>query len=169
MRKGWHLSPFIDSIKTIWSSLFVLIHRRLSWAKPNYGRAPVSDTGNWGENQATSFLQRKGYQIIGRNIRPNRHGEIDIIAKKNHQYIFVEVKTRRTEQYGRPIDAVTPRKRIQLRKAASVWLWQNDLREVHYRFDVIEVIGTPHTGLNDLRHIQEIDMTMTRAPYERIP
>ncbi len=133
-------------------------------------RAPVSQTGNWGEAIATDYLITHRYKVLGRNIRPNRHGELDIIAQdKDLDLHFIEVKTRSSDRYGRPIDAVNNKKRLQMRKAATAWLLKNHAIDRHYQFDVIEIIGNPHSPqAPQITHIQAIDMSMTRAPYERI-
>ena len=62
--------------------------------------------GRRGEEVAAAFLERQGYTILERNFRL-RQGEIDLIAAKDETVAFVEVKTRRTLDYGLPSEAVT--------------------------------------------------------------
>ena len=69
--------------------------------------------GNLGEDIACKFILNKGYEIVERNFYC-RQGEIDIIAKDNEFLVFIEVKTRKNENYGRPIDAITFYKRNTL-------------------------------------------------------
>ena len=61
--------------------------------------------GRQGEEAAAVFLERAGYDILARNFRTPR-GEIDIVASKGRMLAFVEVKTRRTQRFGRPAAAV---------------------------------------------------------------
>lgn len=138
------------------------------WFKPSSPRKQTGKqkTGAWGEACAAAFLKKSGYRIQGKNIRPNRHDEIDLIATKNNTTFFVEVKTRQTEEFGRPLAAAGNAKRRCLRRAANAWLRQNGGFERRYQFDVIEVIGSPEAGQPPcIRHIQGIDMTRTRSPF----
>lgn len=66
-------------------------------------------SGKRGERIAALYLQKQGYKIIEMNFKV-RYGEIDIIAKDKDTLVFVEVKTRKTYEYGRPEEAVNPRK-----------------------------------------------------------
>lgn len=61
--------------------------------------------GRWGEKIARYYYEQKGYQTVAQNWRC-RYGEIDLIAKKNGQYTFVEVKTRKSDNYGWPEESV---------------------------------------------------------------
>lgn len=110
--------------------------------------------GAWGEEHAAAFLKKSGYTILGRNVRPNRHDEIDIVARTGDTLVFVEVKTRRQESFGRPMTAVDKGKRHALNRAASAYLRKARYPDLFYRFDVIEVLGRPEEGLpNEVRHI----------------
>jgi len=98
--------------------------------------------GRWGEDVAADFLLRAGYRILGRRVRPDRRDEIDIVARKDESLVFVEVKTRATEAFGRPLSAVDSAKRKALNRAAVRYLRQLDFPRLYYRFDTIEVVGT---------------------------
>ena len=65
-----------------------------------------------GEDLACRYLERNGYQIVERNKSYPRICEIDIIAKKKNKYYFVEVKTRKTDAFGIPSEAVDARKSV---------------------------------------------------------
>lgn len=95
-------------------------------------------TGKEGEDIATEFLENKGYKILDRNFL-TRHGEIDIVAKDNEEYVFIEVKTRRNNEYGEPIDAIDKNKIKHLKSAISYYLYINKLENKFVRIDVIEV------------------------------
>lgn len=76
--------------------------------------------GKEGENKAAAYLQKQGYRIIERNFT-KRYGEIDIIAIDGDTLVFVEVKTRIGDGYGRPIEAITPWKLKSLIKSAEYY------------------------------------------------
>lgn len=101
------------------------------------------ELGFIGENAAAEMLRIKGYRILRRNYRC-RMGEIDIIAAKGARLSFIEVKTRRSYDYGRPCEAVDSRKQDHIRRAASCYL--KELRDKGYvpmkvSFDVIEIVA----------------------------
>lgn len=79
------------------------------------------ETGQFGEDLAAKYLKKKGYELVERNWR-TRAGEIDIIAKKNAVIYFVEVRTKSTEEFGSPLESITPRKQAQIKKMALLWL-----------------------------------------------
>ena len=98
-------------------------------------------TGTTYEIKAEEYLLEKGYQILERNFR-NRSGEIDLIAKKDGQIHFVEVKYRTTRNFGSPLEAVGFRKQNQIRKVALYYLMKNKLNEwTPCQFDVIAFEG----------------------------
>jgi putative endonuclease len=102
--------------------------------------------GCWGENIAAAHLQRIGWRIVGRNVRPckqDRRCELDIVAyvPAERQVVFVEVKTHwRHSPYASRLWAIDRRKRDNLLRATANWLmarkWHGNCR-----FDVIEVYG----------------------------
>ncbi len=77
-----------------------------------------------GESQAEKFLRRNGYKILERRYR-SRFGEIDLIALKQKGLYFIEVKWRKTKEFGDPLEAVTPQKIRHLKKAACCFLQDN--------------------------------------------
>ena len=102
------------------------------------GKAALS-----GEDAACKFLQDKGFEIVKRNYRCYV-GEIDIIASHNGTLHFVEVKTRSSELYGLPREAVTWTKQKKIRRSAESYLAMTKLinNMPPLSFDVIEVIRT---------------------------
>lgn len=110
--------------------------------------------GRWGEEQAVAFLKTNGFKILGRNVRPDRRDEIDIVARAGEILVFVEVKTRRREEFGRPRMAVDKDKRHALNRAAAAYLRQAKFPDLFYRFDVVEVLGQPEDGEPLIRHIE---------------
>ena len=97
--------------------------------------------GAIGEVVAARFLREKGYTIISSNYRC-RQGEIDIIATTKDYIVFAEVKTRRSDAFYSPREAVTEQKQRRLIQTASIFLSKHTT-ELQPRFDVIEVITAP--------------------------
>ena len=97
------------------------------------------DIGAMGEDYAEQVLHDKGYIILERNFKC-KHGEIDIIAKDEKTFVFVEVKTRQSTRYGNPSEAVNYFKQQRIMKSA---FWYIKGKEVDMRFDVFEVLYKP--------------------------
>jgi putative endonuclease len=99
--------------------------------------------GQQGEELAAREYVKLGYRIIGRNVRlhaSKQIGELDVIVTKNQEIVFVEVKTRRTQSFGHPADAIGYLKRRRLINAAQVYLLRNArFQDWHWRIDVAEV------------------------------
>ncbi len=108
--------------------------------------------GTIGENIAVEYLKEKGYHILQRNYRYDR-GEIDIIAEDSNVLVFVEVKARRSKQYGEPEDAVTPQKRKKIRATADGYLFEHNIDDKICRFDVLAITYERNEVL--IRHIIE--------------
>ncbi|WP_233231577.1 YraN family protein [Tichowtungia aerotolerans] len=121
--------------------------RFVSWFRDE---AAHLKTGRRGEKQAERFLKKSGYKILGRRVRVGKHDEIDLIAREGETMVFVEVKTRKTECYGRPAAAVNRDKRRKLSRAAVTFLQKRKLRPPFIRFDIVEVIDEP----SEIRHIE---------------
>lgn len=102
----------------------------------------ASNLGLRGENIACAYLRRHGYEILARNYRCRRYGEIDIIARKNAVLTFVEVKTRVSCKYGRPCEAVTQAKQRKIYRCAEYYMQRNGISSSmpQLSFDVIEII-----------------------------
>ena len=93
--------------------------------------------GEKGEGLAEKFLRKKGYKILQRNFK-TRIGEIDIIASDGDYLVFVEVKSRKSLEYGQPFEAVNRHKRRKIANVAMMYLKR--LKEVPpCRFDVVSV------------------------------
>lgn len=126
--------------------------------------------GCWGEDVATEYLRRDGFEIIERNARPlpkDRRLEIDIVAwdKKNDTIVFVEVKQHASiSPYARRLRSVDRRKKENVRRACQAWRILNKWRGA-YRFDVIEVYGTPEGGRPVVDHIDNIELFARRGRF----
>jgi putative endonuclease len=105
------------------------------------------------EEIALNYLLAKGYRLVKKNFRFGRMGEIDLVMRDRGVYVFVEVKAKRTHQYGLPEDAVTPAKRRQVRKIAQGFVHIFHLTDYEARFDVIAIdYVTGHNSLPEIRH-----------------
>ena len=122
------LVRFIADLSSRWRNHF-------SSSRPQHLRL-----GTRGENLACRFLRRNGYKILYRNFRGRTGGEIDIVCRKRDTLVFVEVKTRTREDFGRPFDAVDRDKRKRISRGGLAWLRLLDDPDILFRFDVVEVI-----------------------------
>ena len=100
-------------------------------------------TGRLGETYAVEYLIRHGYEILRKNYR-KQFGEVDIVAREKGTIVFVEVKTRRSDIFGTPSEAVDGRKQRQLSRIAQDYLLNHQLNDVAARFDVVGVTLDPH-------------------------
>src|SRR5205085_1034711 len=96
--------------------------------------------GTRGENLACRFLKKNGYKILYRNFGGRTGGEIDVVCRDRDTLVFVEVKTRTREDFGRPLDAVNRDKRNRISRGGLAWLRLLDDPDILFRFDVVEVI-----------------------------
>ena len=99
----------------------------------------ASRTAREGEQAVVEYLERKGYTVVERNLQIGR-GEIDIVARKKDTVCLVEVKARRSTRRGQPYEAVTAKKRAQLRRLGRMYASRSP--ELRYRFDVASVTWT---------------------------
>jgi putative endonuclease len=95
--------------------------------------------GAAGEDLAAAALKKQGYKILERNWR-SPLGEVDLIAKHGRFLVLVEVKTRRTLNFGGPREAVSPAKQARLRRLAEYYIREKRLQEMPVRFDVVGII-----------------------------
>ncbi len=99
-------------------------------------RRSRNELGAEGERRAADHLAARGYRIVGRNVRAGGV-EMDLIARRGHLVVFVEVKTRRAGGPGSGEDAVDARKRLRLVRGASAWMHEQPRGIRRARFDVI--------------------------------
>jgi len=92
--------------------------------------------GRSGEEAAVNYLRKKKFKVVCRGFRFHK-GEIDVIAYDKDILVFVEVKTRRSPDFGQPEESVTPFKQRQIRKLAEAYLMLNSLGDVPCRFDIL--------------------------------
>lgn len=101
--------------------------------------AKHNELGKEGEDIAVNFLVEKSYVILERNWRSGKK-EIDIIAVDNDTIVFIEVKTRKSDDFGSPEDAVDEKRVRHMVAAADTYVnMTNDNRDI--RFDVVTIVG----------------------------
>ena len=100
---------------------------------------PRLELGERGEDAAARFLRRHGYKILVRRFK-SRAGEVDIICRHKDWLVFVEVKTRKSDNYGAPSEAVTREKQQHMSRVALDYLRLLDNPRIRFRFDIVEVI-----------------------------
>lgn len=96
------------------------------------------EIGRFGEKTASIYLKKNGYLILDNNFRCNL-GEVDIIARHRDTIVFIEVKTRKSNLYGTPAQAVNRSKQNKIIKTALYYLKINNKFNDNIRFDIVEV------------------------------
>lgn len=91
------------------------------------------------ETIAEEFLIKKGFAIVEKNFHFGQKGEIDIIARDGACLVFVEVKSRRSLNFGTPESALTPQKVKTIRRTAEGYLYVNKITNQECRFDVVAI------------------------------
>ncbi len=107
--------------------------------------------GRQGEDIAAAYLQQQGYEILTRNYRC-RYGELDIICRKGGLLVFVEVKTRRSDLFGSPEEAITRSKIGHIKKVALHYLNEHQTKHRETRFDVVTIMM--RSSQPDINHIE---------------
>jgi len=106
--------------------------------------------GRIGEDLTVAHLIENGYQIIERNYT-SRWGEIDIISQKDNVLIFVEVKTKIGDKFGKPWEAVTFSKLKKLNRSIQYYLTSNKIKDIKCRIDVVAIELTTYKTLKSLK------------------
>ena len=102
---------------------------------------PDKASGRRGEDLAHRFLRKQGYTIVARNYRlASGDAEADLIARDGEDLVIVEVKTRATDEYGPPEQAVKPEKRRHLIRVAREYARKTNTPWGHMRFDIVSIV-----------------------------
>jgi putative endonuclease len=112
---------------------------------------PHLQAGQLGEKAAKKHLRKQGLKFLTANFRTDR-GEIDLVFKDSDCLVFVEVKTRSSEAWGRPASAVNRERRQRLTRAALDYLQLLRNPPIKIRFDIVEVLLEAET-VRDVRHL----------------
>lgn len=117
------------------------------------GRESRRNLGDFGESVAAAHLIRQGYAILARKWCCAA-GEVDLVARRGDQFVFVEVRTRRTTTYGTPEESITPTKQARLVAVAYAYLDACVLdATTEWRIDVIAIRVDRAGRIADLNHI----------------
>ena len=128
-------------------------HRRVD------GTAVNMSVGTWGEELAAMYLREKGYVILERDWHSG-HRDIDIIAQNGEWLVFVEVKTRSTDEVISPLQAVNWKKQRNLVLSINHYLHYRHI-EQPWRFDVISIVGSPGKE-TQIEHIEDWNLPVRR-------
>ena len=96
------------------------------------------DTGILGEKLARDFLKKRSYRIIETNYRCPE-GEIDIVAKHKDYLVFIEVRTKKSLEFGSPEESITPAKKERMKATAAHYQQTHDNLPSLWRIDVVAV------------------------------
>lgn len=110
--------------------------------------------GRLGEDLAVRYLEARNYEVVGRNWRC-RHGEIDIIARHGDQLAFIEVKTRSSNNFGHPFEAITTPKLSRMHSLARLWCQEHPGEKARVRLDVIGILA-PRGAKPRIEHLQGV-------------
>ncbi|MDR1835044.1 MAG: YraN family protein [Fusobacteriaceae bacterium] len=97
------------------------------------------ELGEFYENKAADYLTEHGCVILKRNYT-TKIGEIDLICKDGDTIVFVEVKYRRTADFGEGMEAVDIRKIRKMYRTAEIYVAKTQEQDCHYRFDCVSFL-----------------------------
>jgi len=110
--------------------------------------------GRRGEDVAHRYLQRAGFVIVERNYRmASGAGEVDLVGWEGERLVFVEVKSRQTDEYGAPDRAIGLNKQASLVRAAREYARHAEVAWEHVRFDVVNVVFARRTAVTHFRDV----------------
>ena len=112
------------------------------------------ELGRRGEDRAAEHLAAAGFRVVARNWRCPV-GEIDIVAYDGPVLVVVEVKTRTSDAYGHPLEAVSPAKLRRLHLLAAAWVAECEVRRRETRVDVVGILW-PRFGEPAVRHLRAV-------------
>ena len=107
------------------------------------------EIGNKYEDKSVETLVKEAYRILERNYQ-NRFGEIDIIAEKNKELVFIEVKYRKTSKFGYGYEAVDRRKIMKILKLANYYIQSKKYQNYKIRFDCMSYLGDELDWIKDI-------------------
>lgn len=137
----------LRDIPSRWRAMLrrIQLWRAVSLSEPFHsviGGAPCSrqELGRLGEDLAARWLRERGRKILYRNYRGPHRGEVDIVCRHGEVLAFTEVKTRTSNAFNRPADAVNPEKQRLIQRGAQEWLRLLGNPKIVFRFDIVEVL-----------------------------
>ena len=109
----------------------------------------TKEIGNKYEDKSIETLVKEAYKILERNYQ-NRFGEIDIIAEKNKEIVFIEVKYRKTNKFGYGYEAVDRRKIMKILILANYYMQSKKYQDCKIRFDCMSYLGDELDWIKDI-------------------
>jgi putative endonuclease len=103
---------------------------------------PTAALGKRGEDMAHRYLQRAGFHVVARNYKPGEDSEVDIVARRGELLVFVEVKTRESDEHAAPERAVGDEKERHILRAARTFVTRSGIEWERIRFDIISIVMT---------------------------
>lgn len=110
-----------------------------------------------GEDIAVNFLKNKGFRIITRNFS-TKYGEIDVIAQEGNKLHFIEVKTRTSDNKGKPYEAINKRKVFHLKSAIQIYLLKNKNKDCKLSLDAISIWLGENNSIKELLYFENVDL-----------
>ncbi len=110
--------------------------------------------GEKGEQLAENYLKKKGYSVLERNYK-NKYGEIDLIAQKSNELVFIEVRSKTENDFGMPEETVKGKKKKKLKQNALAYTTFNNY-DGFYRIDLVCVVFTKDGEIKRLTHHENI-------------
>ena len=136
----------MDAWREYWTAATLLpCAQRIGEGAPDNRRYPPLMTrqrqalGLLGERIAARWMCRQGWSVVAHRFRSG-HRDVDLVMRRGRDVAFVEVKARRGDEFGGPLDAVHHRKKLELGRSARVWVDRFGTDELEYRFDVVGVL-----------------------------
>ncbi len=139
----------MESKKSVYAAVKFLQRIRARWSRK--GKPAHLRHGELGERAAKRQLKRQGLKFLTANFRSPR-GEVDLVMRDGDCLVFVEVKTRSSEEWGRPAAAVDRERRQRLSRVALDYLRLLRNPQVKLRFDVVEVL-LEDGDVKEVRHL----------------
>ncbi len=116
-----------------------------------------SRLGDAGENVACKFLKANGFEVITTNYH-SRYGEVDIIAKTDETYVFIEVKTRSKMSFADVLEQIPKSKFEKIHQTALIYLQENSISDCDFRIDLIALLKhKDHFSLNHIENAYELN------------
>jgi putative endonuclease len=109
--------------------------------------------GSYGESLAEAYMLEQGYEIVASNWRCPV-GELDLVARQETTFVFVEVRTRRGTRLGTPEESITPVKQAKLIELAYTFLAENNYHDCDWRIDVIAIVLDKRGQVAQFNHIR---------------
>ena len=107
--------------------------------------------GSKGEDIACEYLIKNGYEIVDRNVHFSKFCEVDIIAKLKKKIVFVEVKTRKNECFGSPLEAITKNKYNNIKIGVYSYVQEHNIKD--FQVDVIGIVMFPSLKIQHVKNV----------------